>query len=510
MSIRSSSSKHHRTQSNFTDYEPNRRRGSSDSTHRSDRHSSSDRSSGSKRRRDDDRYHGHSKRRRHSKDRDSRSKSGSRSDRHRSKSPPAEPVEQDEEYRQRIEKQLQLAVTDAETEEEKRARKRRERMAAIKAKHAQKKAKESETKPEEKNNNIKSEEATKTQPEPTPMDTDEPKPSKRLQKEEEDEPKPEPEKKAASPKKPAFDLFSDQPADDLFASQLSDKTRRKGPDPAADKEGYYKARIGDIIGGKYKIVGFHGKGQFGNVLKANNILEKNKEVAIKLLRSNDVMKRSGFSEIKFLEEIKKKDPHNTRNCVYLYEQLQERGHLCLVFENLEKDLRQFRKGWKGALPLPYVRAYTFRLLNALTLLDTLGIIHADLKPDNILVTKKGDNIKLADFGSAMNESQVQVTPLLVSRYYRAPEIILGMKYGMAIDMFALGCTVYELAMGRPMLRSRDNNHHLSLLLEYKGVPTKKFLAKGCFSRDHFDTQGRFLEHTSDPADPTRVRIVESK
>jgi len=134
------------------------------------------------------------------------------------------------------------------------------------------------------------------------------------------------------------------------------------------------------------------------------------------------------------------------------------------------------------------------------LLKRLSILHADIKPENILVTLENTcikSIKLGDLGSALNISEVEITPYLVSRYYRASEIILGAIYGHPIDVFSLGVVLYELATGKYLFPSRDVNHHLKLIMEVKGpVPKKMF--KGCaFKSQHFDDRDRFLEHEID-------------
>ena len=64
-------------------------------------------------------------------------------------------------------------------------------------------------------------------------------------------------------------------------------------------------------------------------------------------------------------------------------------------------------------------------------MQNCGVLHSDIKPDNILVSEDRTSVKLCDFGSAMFQGENEVTPYLVSRYYRSPEVILGLKYGEA-------------------------------------------------------------------------------
>ncbi len=95
------------------------------------------------------------------------------------------------------------------------------------------------------------------------------------------------------------------------------------------------------------------------------------------------------------------------------------------------NLRDLTKkyGRNKGLNATAVGMYTAQLVVALRHLRKHGVLHADVKPDNILVNARRTKVKLCDFGSAMLAGDNEVTPYLVSRFYRAPEVILGMKYG---------------------------------------------------------------------------------
>jgi serine/threonine-protein kinase PRP4 len=88
--------------------------------------------------------------------------------------------------------------------------------------------------------------------------------------------------------------------------------------------------------------------------------------------------------------------------------------------NLREVLKKYGKN--GGLNIAAVRIYTKQLLLALSLLKKCNIIHADIKPDNMLVTASKSTLKLCDLGSASDVSENESTPYLVSRFYRAPEI----------------------------------------------------------------------------------------
>jgi serine/threonine-protein kinase PRP4 len=95
--------------------------------------------------------------------------------------------------------------------------------------------------------------------------------------------------------------------------------------------------------------------------------------------------------------------------------------------NLRETLNKYGKNI--GLSLDGVCHYGRQLFLALSLLHKLKLIHADLKPDNIMVSKDTKKIKLCDFGSCLKQDEIQVTKYIVSRYYRAPEIMLGAAFG---------------------------------------------------------------------------------
>lgn len=121
----------------------------------------------------------------------------------------------------------------------------------------------------------------------------------------------------------------------------------------------------------------------------------------------------------------------------------------------------------------------------------------DIKPDNILVNESKHLLKLCDFGSASKINENEITPYLVSRFYRAPEIILGMTYDYGIDMWSAACTIYELYTGKIMFSGKSNNQMLKFFMDVKGKFPNKVIRKGAFKDQHFDGNYNFLYHEID-------------
>lgn len=276
-----------------------------------------------------------------------------------------------------------------------------------------------------------------------------------------------------------------------------------------DPDGYYNIRVGDVINNKYTIKGTLGQGVFANVVRAQDLHDGNDYVAIKIVRNNDLMYKTSLKEIAMLKQIKEADPDNKYHCVQLLGHFMYKGHLCIVLESLHMDLRAVIKkyGKHHGINMKALMSYSRQLLLALRLLRRLGIIHADLKPDNILVNEKKNILKLCDFGSAGKIDENEPTPYLVSRFYRAPEIILGITYKHSIDIWSAACTMYEMATGKIMFTGSSNNKMLKCFMDLKGRFSSRVIKKGRFKDQHFNYNNNFLLHKKDEF-TGREKIVE--
>ncbi|ETW85096.1 hypothetical protein HETIRDRAFT_309361, partial [Heterobasidion irregulare TC 32-1] len=265
-----------------------------------------------------------------------------------------------------------------------------------------------------------------------------------------------------------------------------------------DSEGYYQVILGEQFdGGRYQVFSSVGKGMFANVVRARVLSgepsEIGKEVAIKIIRSQETMFKAGLKEIQMLNKLKQADPDDKKHIVRLERTFEHRGHLCLVFESLSMNLRDVVKrfGKDVGLNIRAVRAYAHQLFLSMSLLRKCNIMHADIKPDNILVNEQKTLLKLCDLGSASDASENEITPYLVSRFYRAPEIILGIPYDPALDIWSIGCTLYELYTGKILFPGRSNNQMLLLMMELKGRFNSKMVKKAKFGDLYFDEMSGF-------------------
>ncbi|EEP82516.1 serine/threonine-protein kinase prp4 [Uncinocarpus reesii 1704] len=305
--------------------------------------------------------------------------------------------------------------------------------------------------------------------------------------------------------KDPFDMFAED--DDMFAEEppttMTQNEQSQVPilpsvaqpqeldmsmmDNWDDPEGYYNVMLGELINGRYHVQQNLGKGMFSSVVRAMDS-KTGKLVAVKIIRNNDTMRKAGFKEIEILQQLRAADPEDRKHIIKFERQFEHKAHLCMVFENLSMNLREVLKkfGRDVGINLRAIRAYAQQMFLGLSLLRKCNILHADLKPDNLLVNENRNLLKLCDLGSASPVTENEITPYLVSRFYRAPEIILGIPYDYAIDVWSIGCTLFELYSGKILFTGRTNNQMLRSMMECRGKFPPKFLRRGSLTHLHFD------------------------
>ncbi|KAI6189568.1 CMGC/DYRK/PRP4 protein kinase [Aphelenchoides bicaudatus] len=309
---------------------------------------------------------------------------------------------------------------------------------------------------------------------------------------------------ATNQKATCIDMFADEDIPDEVLSKAAtvesmDATNNLMKDNWDDDEGYYRVRIGEVLDNRYRVFGYTGSGVFGNVVRATDIKKKDQTVAIKIIRNNDVMRKTGMRELETLRKLNEADRQDKYHCLQLHRNFNHHNHVCLVFENLSMNLRELLKkyGNNVGLHLNAVRNYARQLLSALKLLKKCNIIHADIKPDNILVTENKLTLKLCDFGSACSVGETEPAPYLVSRFYRAPEIMLGLPYDFGIDLWSVAVTFYEIYTGKIMFPGKSNNQMLKFMMDLRGKLPNKTIRKSFFKDQHFDQNYNFLYHEVD-------------
>lgn len=260
-----------------------------------------------------------------------------------------------------------------------------------------------------------------------------------------------------------------------FSSKTSTRTK-------PSTEGEYQLIKNEVLvspyRNQYEVLEFLGKGTFGQVVKAWK-KGTNEIVAIKILKKHPSYARQGQIEVSILSRLSNENAEEF-NFVRAYECFQHKHHTCLVFEMLEQNLYDFLKQNKfNPLPLSSIRPIVQQVLTALLKLKHLGLIHADLKPENIMLVDPSNQpfrVKVIDFGSASHRSKAVTNTYLQSRYYRAPEIILGLPFREAIDMWSLGCVIAELYLGWPLYPGSSEFDQIRYIVQTQGPPPLQMLS----------------------------------
>ncbi|KAJ3424847.1 homeodomain interacting protein kinase isoform a [Anaeramoeba flamelloides] len=237
-------------------------------------------------------------------------------------------------------------------------------------------------------------------------------------------------------------------------------------------------KVHDVLDGgehKFSVLDGMGAGQFGQVVKCRILNTQNTLVAIKIVKSHRAYFNQALLEINIHQTIAKY-LQGEKIVRYLHHFLY-RNHLSIVFELLSVNLLQLIKlnHYRG-FSIRIVRKLATQLLDALVLLYDTGIVHCDIKPENILLEHpKKTNIKIIDFGSACYIHQTSFD-YIQSRFYRAPEVILKMPYSQPIDMWSFGCVVAEIYLGLPLLPGVSEYEQLLRIIETIG-PIPPYLLK---------------------------------
>jgi dual specificity tyrosine-phosphorylation-regulated kinase 2/3/4 len=256
-----------------------------------------------------------------------------------------------------------------------------------------------------------------------------------------------------------------------------------------DEKGDYKVVEGDHIAYRYEVKEKLGKGSFGQVFKCWDHKEK-EYVALKIIRNKKKLQFQAKVEVNVLRHLRSRDPDDTHNVIKMKDSVMFRNHLCVGFELLNINLYEFIKltDFEG-LSVGLIRRFAIQILYALNFFKQEKVIHCDLKPENILLKNKyKSGIKVIDLGSACFIN-TKVYTYIQSRFYRAPEIILGVPYTYAIDMWSLGCILAELYTGLPIFQGEDEKDQIGYIMEILDVPPISLLAKGARSHLFFEKDG---------------------
>ena len=213
-----------------------------------------------------------------------------------------------------------------------------------------------------------------------------------------------------------------------------------------------------------------GEGSYGVVYRATD-KQTGKTVALKILKldnlESDGVPSTLLREISILKSI-----HHI-NVVSLVDAQTSTVPIYLAFEYVERDLSRLIQMKRRSFRPQSIKSYAFQMLSAVYYLHSHRIIHRDIKPDNILISKEGI-LKLCDFGMARYFT-IPMRPYtrgVVTLWYKAPELILGGFYELSIDIWSVGCILYEMITYSPLFPGDGQLDQIMRILKILGTPSE--------------------------------------
>ena len=232
--------------------------------------------------------------------------------------------------------------------------------------------------------------------------------------------------------------------------------------------------LNDIIdapnGQRYQVAGLLGQGQFGQVFQVIELGDTNTPYAMKIAKSLRRYHQQAEHEVNVHKLLlSQANEQELATIPYLVNSFVFKNHLCVVMELLSLDLYNVlkRREFMG-LPLKLIQSVAREMLTSLVLLKRCHVVHGDIKPENIVLADGfSTQVKMIDFGSARLLGEM-CSFYVQSRYYRAPEVVLRIPHGCAIDMWSLGCVLVELFLGVPLFAGQSEVQLLDIIVGLMG------------------------------------------
>ncbi|XP_036959553.1 uncharacterized protein LOC119022603 isoform X3 [Acanthopagrus latus] len=249
------------------------------------------------------------------------------------------------------------------------------------------------------------------------------------------------------------------------------------PDTSVDKHSYWSH-----LPKKYKFVDILGEGSYGKVLRCQ-LKESKCLVAVKIPKQfqND-------QEASMLKKLMK-HKFDQHNIVKFHDSFNTVFGKAMVFETLDMNLLQYISSFRRLpMKLSEVRTIVRQVATALNALKSIGIIHGDLKLNNIMLVdhvRKPLELKVIDFGLAMKTSKVKQGKQVQILSYRAPEVILGLPLSEAIDMWALGNMMFSLVTGGMFHAPNCEYDAINVIVKSIGQPADHLLENGIYTAQYF-------------------------
>ena len=243
------------------------------------------------------------------------------------------------------------------------------------------------------------------------------------------------------------------------------------------------------IPSRYKIEKRIGFGAQGHVVSAMDS-ERNEKVAIKKFLkgfSTDPNAKRTYREIYLMRNLCHPNIISLLNLFTPDTSPENLEEIYVVMDLAKYNLASLIRKMENPFDHRTLQGMVYQMLSAVQYMHLCGVAHRDMKPSNIVVKfdKEGQNVvclKILDFGLARSmmrseNMESQFTPYVVTRYYRAPEIIVGLPYGCEVDVWSVGCIMAELILGHPVMKGQDYVDQWNKVCEVRGTPGEDYFSK---------------------------------
>lgn len=234
----------------------------------------------------------------------------------------------------------------------------------------------------------------------------------------------------------------------------------------------------------YEILGdILGEGGFGRVLRVRNTVSGRLEV-LKVAKNEPHHIAAAKSEVAALMTISCSDPKKQSFCLQMNSWFFANRHICIALPYLSCSLFDFMQDNNiQPYPVQQVAHITYQLCSAVQFLHLHGMVHMDIKPNNIMLVSSSytivgtkimhgkivdvkeldrTDIRLIDFGGVQREGEMHKT-LITTAFYRPPEIIMGLGWSYACDTWSIACTIFELRCARVLFKGESELELLGIM-----------------------------------------------
>lgn len=255
----------------------------------------------------------------------------------------------------------------------------------------------------------------------------------------------------------------------------------------------YNFTIGKKLLDRYEIIEHIGKGSYGDVFKCLDNEDLN-EYAIKIYKSGEKYIKSIEEEIQILVDLNDKMEKEYISKIISVFNINE--HVCSNLKLYGENLYQYWKFNYEIVTINFIEKIFNDILKGLKFIHKNKIIHADIKPENILFKLNSTEIVICDFSLSqkLQNKTRRFKYEVQSIWYRAPEISIKIDYNCAIDIFSLGTILYELLFNEPLFRCKTDHELLLKIVEFLGNPPIELINSNYKWLTYFNNNGTILNN----------------